>query len=213
MTVNIENKMVEGVIAFAKVLTPVKKYQKENEYELTIDIIVSEDDAEIWDDNFKKQPARTVKTADFENIFKIEPPFPDQKKQYIVKLKRDTTYKDGNEVPKDYWPKIYQQVGTKRINLGDKLEKRNVGIANGSKGKVSFEVTSNDFGTFARLKNILITELIEFEFKTNDGSEFGGELDDGADEFDTPKQEAKEEKKPSTKKESKKSEEDEDAPF
>ena len=55
--------------------------------------------------------------------------------------------------------------------------------ANGSKGKVSFEENSNDFGTFSRLKNVLVTEMIEYKKGGgNAADEFGLEVQ-GASDF------------------------------
>lgn len=184
MSINYETNIAQGLVAFAKVLIPAKKYQKQDEFELSIDVVVSEDDADIWDEKFKKQTARTVKTSEFENIYKFKAPFPDQKKQFIIRLKRDTTYKDGNPVPEEYWPKVFKLEGSKRKEFGSYLKKNNIGIANGSTAKVSFEVSDNDFGTFARLKNILVTNLIEYKGRGEAGDEFGCEEEDGAGEFD-----------------------------
>ena len=185
MSINFENNMITGKVAFAKVLNPVKKYQKDNLFELTIDVVVSEDDADTWDEKFKKQQARAVKTAEFEGIYKFPAPFPDQKKQFIVKLKRDTSYKDGNPVPEEYWPKVFKLENGKRKEIGSYLKKNNLGVANGSTAKISFEVSDNDFGTFARLKNILVTDLIEYKSRGEAGDEFGVDEEDGAAEFDS----------------------------
>lgn len=183
MSINFETNVITGLVAYAKVLVPVKKYGKEDEYELSIDVFVSEDDADLWDAKFKKQNAKTVKTSEFEAIYKIPAPFPDQKKQYVVKLKRDTTYKDGNPVPKEYWPKVLMKVNGKRRDISESLLENKLGVGNGSACRISFEVSENDYGVFARLKNVLIDNLIEYKSRVEAGDEFGDEDDEEGDEF------------------------------
>jgi hypothetical protein len=76
MSINFETNIITGTVAYAKIFVPSKKYGKEDQYELCIDVFVSEDDADLWDDKFPKQKARQVKTAEFEGIYKIPAPFP-----------------------------------------------------------------------------------------------------------------------------------------
>ena len=57
-------------------------------------------------------------------------------------------------------------------------------IANGSKGKVAYDVTENSYGTFAKLKSILVEHLIEYKKAGGDpGADFGLETDYGAADF------------------------------
>lgn len=158
---------VEGIACFAKIAQPAKKYQSE-ELEFSIDVVVPKATAKEWNKSFKKQPAKVVDTSDFEGIYKIKPPFGEEDEQYIVKLKKPASYKDGTKLDKKYWPKILVQNGDEAEPLEDGIL-----VANGSKVKVSYEITSNDFGTFARMKNILVTDLIEY---TESGGNYGGEF-------------------------------------
>ncbi len=94
------------------------------------------------------------------------------------------------ELPEMYRPKVLLQDG----NIAIDVTKTTL-PANGSKGKVSFEENNNDFGTFSRLKNVLVTEMIEYKKGGgNAADEFGLEVQ-GASDFNeaqetntTPKQ-------------------------
>lgn len=162
-----QNNVIEGILVYAKVTEPVLKFQSEDK-EFTISIVVDEDTYDAFGERFAKQSGKSVKTSEFEQIYKIAPPYPNEKKQYILALKKPAQYKDGNMIDKKFWPKVLVQKGSAAVPL-----EQGIKIANGSRGKVSFEETSNTYGTFARLRNVLVTNLIEYK-------EAGG---DGADDF------------------------------
>ena len=174
------SNVISGVFAYAKVTEPAPKYQSE-EKEFSIDIIVDKATFKAFGKQFPKQKGKTVDNDDFKSIYKIEPPFPDQDEQCILKLKRAAQYKDGTELPKSYWPKILQKVNGKAVPLEGVL------IANGSRGQVSYDVNENTYGTFAKLKNILVEELIEYKKAgANPGEDFGLEVEySGGDFADT----------------------------
>lgn len=170
--------IISGTFAYAKVTEPVNKYESQDK-EFTIDVVVDKATAKAWNKSFQKQKARVVDTADFEGIYKIPAPFPDEDEQFILKLKKPAQYKDGTELPKTYWPKLLQKVNGKAVPIPE-----GVLIANGSKGQVSYETTENSYGTFARLKAILVEELIEYRKAGGDAAaDFGLETDYGAEEF------------------------------
>ena len=195
---------IEGTLVFVTVQTPQTKYQSTDK-EFKVGIVVDEDTADSWNERFPKQTAKVVKTSDFKETYKIDPVFPDEKKQYVITIKKPASYKDGKELPEMYRPKVLLQDGNTAIDVT-----QSVLPANGSKGKVSFEENSNDFGTFSRLKNVLVTEMIEYKKGGgNAADEFGLEVQ-GASDFNeaqetntTPKQ-----PKPTTV-----PEEDQDIPF
>ena len=184
------SNVLSGVFAYAKVTEPVNKYQSDDK-EFSIDIIVDKATYKAWGKEYSKQKGKVVDNDDFKEIYKIDPPYEDQDEQYVIKLKKPAQYKNGTELPKEYWPKILLKTGNKAVPLVGKL------IANGSKGKVSYEVTENSYGTFARLKSILVEELIEYKKQGTDaGEDFGIEVDYGAEEFkEHPEVPQKEEKK------------------
>lgn len=195
---------IEGTLVFVTIQTPQTKYQSDDK-EYKVGIVVDEDTADGWNERFPKQTAKVVKTSDFKETYKIDPVFPDEKKQYVITIKKPASYKDGKELPEMYRPKVLVQDGKAAIDVTQTILP-----ANGSKGKVSFEENSNDFGTFSRLKNVLVTEMIEYKKGGgNAADEFGLEVQ-GASDFNesqetntTPKQ-----PKPTTV-----PEEDQDIPF
>ena len=176
-------------MVFVTVQTPQTKYQSTDK-EFKVGIVVDEDTADSWNERFPKQTAKVVKTSDFKETYKIDPVFPDEKKQYVITIKKPASYKDGKELPEMYRPKVLLQDGKTAIDVT-----KTTLPANGSKGKVSFEENSNDFGTFSRLKNVLVTEMIEYKKGGgNAADEFGLEVQ-GASDFNeaqetntTPKQ-------------------------
>lgn len=175
---NTSVKTVYGVLCYAKIAQPGKKYQSE-ELEWSVDIVVSEDEADVWDSNYKKQPSKAVKTSEFKDIFKIDPPFPEQRKQHIVKLKRGTNYKDGTPIPEKYQPKVFIDNGNGIENITETL------VANGSTGWVSYEESENSYGRFARLRAVKVENLIEYKQAGGGGvdSDFGTPVVAGQEDF------------------------------
>lgn len=169
---------ISGVLAYAKVNEPANKYQSE-EKEFSIDIIVDKATFKAFGKLYQKQKGKAVDNDDFQTIYKIDVPFPDQDEQYVLKLKKSAQYKDGNLIPKQYWPKVAQKVNGKAQPLAGVL------IANGSTGTVSFDVTENSYGTFAKLRNVLVENLIEYKKAGGDaGDDFGLETVPIAKEFE-----------------------------
>lgn len=183
---------IEGTLVFVTIQTPQTKYQS-TEKEYKVGVVVDEDTADAWNEAYPKQPAKVVKTTDFKDTYKIDAPFPEAKKQYVVTLKKDAQYADGNPIPKQYQPKVLLQENGVAIDVTDTMLP-----ANGSVGKVSFETRENTYGTFAKLRNVLVTDMIEYKKGGGTaGSEFGLEVQ-GASDFDevkevveTPKQQPK----------------------
>ncbi len=180
MTQETQPQTISGVFAYAKIQEPAFKYQSTTEKEFSIDIIVDKATAKAFGKQFGKQKGKTVDNDEFEEIYKMPPPFSDQDEQYVLKLKRPAQYKDGRPLPESYWPKVMQKKGGKAVPVP-----REVLVGNGSVGKVSYDVTENDFGTFAKLKNILVEELVEYKKSGGSGADdFGLELEvPTADEF------------------------------
>lgn len=201
------SNVIEGVLCYAKVQSPSKKYQSEV-LEFSVDIVVDKATAKAFSKKYPKQKHKEIDTSEFEEKYKIEPPFPDEEEQFIIKIKRPGSFKDGAEVPEKYWPKVLLQEGNSAVPLErDRL------VANGSKGKVSFEENTNDFGTFARLKAILITDLIEYKSAAGGdaAADFGLKtVHKGAEDFDEEKPE-KVVKKTSAKKPPKSEEPEDDS--
>ena len=177
---------IEGTLVFVTVQTPQTKYQSTDK-EFKVGIVVDEDTADSWNERFPKQTAKVVKTSDFKETYKIDPVFPDEKKQYVITIKKPASYKDGKELPEMYRPKVLLQDGNTAIDVT-----KTTLPANGSKGKVSFEENNNDFGTFSRLRNVLVTEMIEYKKGgSNVGDDFGLEVQRASDLDEQPTNESK----------------------
>lgn len=210
--------IISGTILYAKVTEPSYKYQSEIEQEFSIDIVVTEDEFDSFGERFPKQKGKSVKTSEFEEIYKIKPVYPSEKKQYILKLKKPATFKsktsgDLETVPKKYWPSVMTLA--KNASKAVPIEE-GVLIANGSEGKVSFEENTNSFGTFARLKNILVTKLIEYKKEGADAaSDFGLSTEvEGSEDFKPANKATEKIAKPAAKRNVVKEEpEDTDIPF
>ena len=174
--------MLTGTLVYVQVQQPKPCYEENKGHEWKASIVVSEDDAEQWDEVYPKQPAKQVKTSDFLNSYKIPAPFPSQRKQFVITVRKNTKLGNGAPVPEKYRPKVFEKVQNKVVDVTKtKLP------ANGSIGQLSIESFEGKKGVFARLKNVLVTEMIEYK-KDDDGSgsEFGMEVDQGTssgDEF------------------------------
>lgn len=180
MTQETQPQTISAVFAYAKIQEPAFKYQSTTEKEFSIDLIVDKATAKAFGKQFPKQKGKTVDNDDFEEIYKMPPPFPDQDEQYVLKLKRPAQYKDGKPLPESYWPKVMQKKNGKAVQLP-----REVLVGNGSTGKVSYDVNENDYGTFAKLKNVLVEDLKEYKKSGGTGADdFGLELEEPTvDEF------------------------------
>lgn len=173
------NKLI-GTLVYVQVNEPKPCFVAEKGEEYKCSIAISEDDAEAWDDEFPKQTAKQVKTSEFEAIYKTTAPFPNQRKQYVVTLRKNTKLGNGNLVPSQYLPKVFQQKGNVLVDVTN-----SVLVANGSEGMLSVDMFEGKMGKFARLKNVCVTKLIEYskpDTQGSTGSEFGLEVqsaDDG----------------------------------
>lgn len=190
-----EKNILTGVLVYTCVKTPRNKYESEDKEWKTM-VVVDEDTADIWNERHEKQTAKVVPNSKFEEKYKIEPVF-DGKKQYLIKVAKDVLLANGEPVPEQYRPRVFvkNNVG-KLVNV---TASKNVG--NGSEGSVSIEIYENKYGCFARLKNIKVDALVEYEDNYEEaGSEFGEEVDNSGQDFnDTPERETNEEGKEESK--------------
>ena len=164
--------IIEGTLVYAKVGQPDTKYQS-TEKEWSVEVIVDEDTADKWDEQFKKQPAKKIKASEFEAKYKIPLPahLKGEKNVYGVKLKRQAT-NDGVPVEDNFRPKVYiDDAEGNRTEIGQSRH-----IANGSFGKVSYYISTNDFGTFSRLQNVLMDEDKFVEYESSGGGKAGDEF-------------------------------------
>ena len=137
---------------------PYDKARKE--YKTTI--AVSEDVADQWDEIFSKQPSQKWANAKFIENYKLEDaselPFPDEKKQFTIKVTQKAQKKDGEPIDPRAIPKVLKVEGKKGVDIGRKLN-----VGNGSKGTLIVRVMSNSYGVFSYLDTIAITDLVEYE--------------------------------------------------
>lgn len=159
--------------AYAKLAEPTKKYQSEDTlYE--VDCIVTKAVAKAFNKEFAKQKAKELDREDFIAKYKMDPPY-EGDEIYVIKLRKPAS-KDGVVFEEKYRPKVLLDTTDddgKEIRADITTSRL---ISNGSVGKVSYRITSNDFGTFAQLNNILMDEGGFIEYKSSGGaagSEFG----------------------------------------
>lgn len=137
---------------------PYEKARKE--YKTTI--AVSEDVADQWDEIFGKQPSQKWLNSKFIENYKLEDaselPFPDEKKQFTIKVTQKAQKKDGEPIDPRAIPKVLKVEGKKGVDIS-----RKVNVGNGSKGTLIVRVMSNSYGVFSYLDTIAITDLVEYE--------------------------------------------------
>lgn len=182
------------VFCYTKIQQADFKYQSKTEKEWSVDCVVDKATAKRWNKEFPKQKAKEVDSEDFEKSFKIKPPY-EGDEQYIIKLKKNAQYFKGDDMfptPDAYRPRVF--VTGEDGKLRDVT--KDVLVANGSKGTVSFDTIENSYGKFAQLKAIRVDELIEY--KKEGGASFDelGEVGSLADDFsDIPEREMSEAQK------------------
>ena len=198
------------IFAYIKLQDGSYKYQSKTEKEYTVDCVVDKATAKEFKKQFPKNGYREVETSKFESTFKFAPPYPNEDEQYVIKLKVDVSLsgdvsglKAGDPVPYEWSsrPKMFVPVdgGVEDVTMS-------VLAANGSKGDVSFRVTTNSYGAFPQLSGILVKELIEYESNGGAGSAFGavvggykagdGNIKQVADTQQEPEQEKVEQEDP-----------------
>ena len=110
---------------------------------------------------------------------------------------------------KKFWPRVLVMEDGAAVDIAEGIL-----VGNGSKVKVSYNVRTNDYGTFAKLKNILVLDLVEFEDGGGAaGSEFGLQVKGNSefeDDVDEPKKETKNSSSKAPAKASKKEEQEDD---
>lgn len=179
------------VLCYTKIQQADFKYNNKVEKEWSVDCIVDKATAKRWNKEFPKQKAKEVDSEEFEKIFKIAPPY-EGDEQYVIKLKKNAQYFKGEEMfptPDAYRPRVF--IPGSDGKLVDVTKE--VLVANGSRGDVSFETIDNSFGHFAQLKAIRVDHLIEY--KQSGGPSFDelGEVASLADDFsDVPEREMSE---------------------
>ena len=181
---------VSGTIVYCQMNEPVKAFvkpgapKKPDEYKCSI-VITDEDLADDLEAYGKSLDTllsiKKVKSSEFEDKYKCPVPEGAGKNVWIFTLRKSTELgKTGKPLPDIHKPKVFEKVKNTMVEVThSKL------VGNGSIGTISidrFDRTAGGASLF--LKNLLVTELIEYvptESNYEAGSEFG---DDSADDGD-----------------------------
>lgn len=150
---------------------PYEKARKE----YSVDIAVTEDVADEWDELFGKQPSKKHTNKSFREKYKIDDdgdiPYPKEKKQYTLKVTQKAEKKNGDPISDKMIPRVFVKEGEKPTDITF-----DTNVGNMSVGNVLIRVNQNDYGNFAYLNKILVTDLIEYEDRvmSEDEEEFLG---------------------------------------
>jgi len=211
---------ITGMLLYVQVQKPVKAYLKPGTVpkpdEWKASVVITDEDfmdelenkAKEWD---AKLSVKKVKSADFEAAYKVAPPEDAGKNVWVLTSRQPTIHKSGKPVDEKFYPRVYKQVGKARIDVTQTELP-----ANGSIGALSigmFQMTNG--GMRMTLKNVLVTDMIEYVPTEGNYAEGGSEFDIAGDEFG---QAVKAETKPAAKAVVKKvrpvvAEDDTDLPF
>lgn len=175
----VKGRIEDGTLLYVELQEGELAFGSEADRDFTVQVAVTEDTASNWKATFPKNGCREVPNEEFSKAYKIDPPYPNEDKQHVLKLKSRGTYRQddperdiraGDIVPYDYptRPKLYEVVDGKPVDVT-----KTVQPANGSRGVVAFRATTNKFGTFPILSGVLVTDLVEAERQANIASDFG----------------------------------------
>ena len=183
------NKL-SGTLLYLSVQSPVKAYveprqgPKPDEWKASV-AIGDEDVIDEFEEYVASVGAKVsikkVKAADFTAKYKAEVPEGTGKNVWVVTFRKSTELgKTGKQVPEIYRPRVLERQGNTLLDITNmKL------VGNGSKGTISIDPFERSNGTSSLyLKNILVTELVEYvptESDYNPGDEFADEDDAAAE--------------------------------
>lgn len=159
---NLELNVIENATFFyAKVKTPSLKYNSKELREYSVDILVDKATAKAWNKAFPKQKAKEIEYDDFVAKFGADSAIGTEE-QFMIKLKKDAqfidkTTKEVKPISDRYRPRAF--LALENGELEDISFTRLVG--NGSRGAALFEVTTNEYGTFAKFVGIRVDRLVE----------------------------------------------------
>lgn len=181
------NKLT-GTLLYVQLNKPVKAYVKAGEaakapeWKASV-AIVDEDVVDQFEDYAKSVDAKVsikkVKSTEFEGIYKVAPPEGAGKNVWVITFRKSTELgKTGKPVPDLYKPKVFEKVKNTLVDVTNTKVP-----ANGSLGSISIDpFTRNNGSTSLYLKNVLVTEMIEYvpeegsSADYNPGDEFSDEV-------------------------------------
>lgn len=174
-----KGRVEDATLLYVRLQDGELAYGSETDRNLSIQLAVTKETARNWKSVFPKNGYREVTNEQFTKSFKIDPPYPEQEDQYVLKLKSNMTYQNDNPerdikagelVPYESpsRPKLYEIVDGKPVDVTMSVQP-----ANGSKGIVAFRATTNKFGTFPVLSGVVVTDLLEAQQRASMESDFG----------------------------------------
>ena len=184
-----ESKLqLTGTLVYVCVQQAVKAFQKPgtdpkpDEWKASV-VFSDEDEFDKFEEYVNniggKVSMKKVKTAEFPNIYRTEVPEGAGKNVWVVTLRKSTELgKTGEKVPEKYKPRVFEKIGNKIVEItNEKL------VGNGSVGQVSIEKFDRRDGTSSLyLKNVLVTELVEYVVPEGVNYVPGSEFDDSEDD-------------------------------
>lgn len=207
---------LKGTIVFCMVDTPRDCYEKSKGQEYKCGIVVDEDTADAFEEIYPKQAAKKVKVVDFEEVYKCNVPSwaEGEKNVYVITLRKNAKLANGEPVPDKYKPHVFEQtVSDKGVVTRTDVTLTKL-VANGSVGSISIDHWESEHGNVARLKNILVTDFIEYEKQEGSNYEAGNEFDEEQEAPKPVQKTVKETVKPAkASKNTKPSAEDDSDPF
>lgn len=214
---NKDKHQITGTLVYVCVQQSVKAYQKPgtdpkpDEWKASV-VLTDEDQVDEFESYVNtiggKVSIKKLKTVEFPSIYKTDAPEGAGKNVWIITLRKSTELgKTGEKVPDKYKPRVFQKVGNKTFEItNEKL------VANGSEGVISMEKFDRRDNTSSLfLKNVLVTNLIEYVAPEGSNYVPGSEFDDSED--DTTEVVEKQEPKVTKSKHVKVLDADDDVPF
>ena len=181
---NVEQVILKGVsMYYCNVRRPRPIYDDRNvpydkaRKEYSVEVAVTEEVADEYDQVFTKQGSKKMTNKAFKEKFKLESddelPFPDQKKQYTLKITQKAQKKDGSALPDGLVPRVFIVEDGKAKDISSSTN-----VGNGSVGDILIRARSvPSYGTFAYLSKIKVNDLVEYQDQgpiSNDDKEFLG---------------------------------------
>lgn len=161
--------------AYCKIQSPVTAIKKENT-EVSVACILSEDDSDDWAEACPNNAVKSMRNDAFKEKYKMEPPFPDQKKQFVITVKKMIS-KGGVDLPEKFRPRVFEVVNGENVDITFKKL-----VSNGSRGKLAYSTyaapTPEGTKVTAQLVAILVEDLIEYVPEGDGGDGVSSETPD-----------------------------------
>lgn len=177
---------ITGTLVYIQIQEPVKAFvkpgfpAKPDEFKASV-VLTDEDYVDAFEAYAKSLDTlaslKKVKTAEFQDKYKIPAPEGAGKNVWVLTFRKSTELgKTGKPVPEMYRPKVFQKMGDKFVDIT-----RSKLVGNGSKGVISVDrFDRSNGGSSLYLKNVLVTDLVEYNKPEGTEYEPGSEFEDGS---------------------------------